>query len=45
MPECGWCDFIGWYNTAHLHSALGYVTPQQRRAGVDRQLFAQRNGR
>ena len=37
-------DFIAWYNTSHLHSALGYVTPLQRRTGVDRKLFEQRNG-
>lgn len=36
-------DFIAWYNTTHLHSALGYVTPHQRRTGVDRKLFEQRN--
>ncbi len=35
-------DFISWYNTVHLHSALGYVTPQQRRSGTDRKLFEQR---
>lgn len=36
-------DFVDWYNTAHRHSALGYVTPHQRRTGVDRELFHQRN--
>jgi putative transposase len=36
-------DFIAWYNSAHRHSALGYVTPHQRRTGVDRELFQQRN--
>jgi putative transposase len=36
-------DFINWYNTVHLHSILGYVTPQQRRTGADRKLFSMRN--
>ena len=36
-------DFIAWYNNDHRHSALGYVTPHQRRSGVDRELFHQRN--
>lgn len=36
-------DFIAWYNTAHRHSGLGYITPQQRRSGMDIALFARRN--
>jgi hypothetical protein len=30
-------------NMQHLHSALGYVTPAQRRAGEDKILFKKRN--
>jgi putative transposase len=31
-----WCEsFVVWYNEAHLHSALKFVTPQQRHTGVD----------
>jgi putative transposase len=27
----GWmATFVDWYNTEHLHSRIGYVTPQQR---------------
>ena len=36
-------DFIDWYNTAHRHSGLGYITPEQRRNGEDVHLFARRN--
>jgi len=39
----GWfADFINWYNTLHLHSALGYVTPNQKHNGEDLALFAKR---
>jgi transposase InsO family protein len=27
--------FTDWYNTAHRHSGIGFVTPQQRRSGAD----------
>ena len=31
-----WVDrFADWYNHHHLHSAIGFVTPHQRHAGVD----------
>ena len=36
-------NFIHWYNYQHLHSALGYVTPMQKRTGEDLALFEQRN--
>jgi putative transposase len=36
-------EFLNWYNTEHLHSALGYVTPADRRAGRDVEIFARRN--
>jgi transposase InsO family protein len=35
--------FVNWYNTEHRHSSIGYVTPQQRHAGTDLQLFEKRN--
>ena len=36
-------DFVAWYNTEHRHSAIGYVTPQQRHEGTDLPLFESRN--
>jgi transposase InsO family protein len=36
-------DFVHWYNTKHRHSGIGYVTPEQRHTGADRQLFDERN--
>lgn len=38
-----YADFIHWYNTAHLHSALGYVTPHQRRCGEADRIYDTRN--
>ena len=38
-----YADFINWYNTEHLHSALGYVTPEQRRTGESEELYNKRN--
>jgi transposase InsO family protein len=38
-----WClSFIRWYNSEHLHSALRYVTPDQRHSGQDRQILVNR---
>ena len=38
-----WVDrFVRWYNTEHRHSALNYVTPQQRHTGEADQILAQR---
>jgi len=34
--------FVTWYNGEHRHSALAFVTPEQRHTGVDRALLAQR---
>jgi len=36
-------NFVNWYNTEHKHSAIGYVTPQQRRSGVYKEIFDKRN--
>lgn len=38
-----YADFAHWYNTEHLHSGLGYVTPQQRRSGEAEAIYAIRN--
>lgn len=35
--------FINWYNTEHLHSSLGFVTPQQMRKGKTSEIFTKRN--
>lgn len=35
-------EFVAWYNTEHLHSALRYVTPSARHAGRDAEILAAR---
>ena len=35
--------FVCWYNNEHLHSALKFVTPQQRHSGVDAEIRANRH--
>lgn len=35
-------EFVAWYNHEHRHSAIKYVTPAQRHAGLDSQLLGQR---
>ncbi len=35
-------SFVAWYNGAHLHSAIGYVTPSQRHEGADEEILKQR---
>ncbi|MDX8380119.1 MAG: IS3 family transposase [Gallionella sp.] len=35
-------DFVKWYNEAHRHSAINFVTPAERHAGLDTALLAQR---
>lgn len=35
-------DFVRWYNTEHLHSAIRFVTPSDRHSGRDRQLLERR---
>jgi len=38
-----WVDgFVQWYNQEHLHSQIGYVTPEQRETGLDYEIFARR---
>lgn len=34
--------FVRWYNNEHRHSAIRYVTPDQRHRGADRELLKQR---
>jgi putative transposase len=34
--------FVAWYNTEHLHSAIGFVTPEDRHAGQDKRVLAER---
>jgi transposase InsO family protein len=34
--------FVAWYNTEHLHSAIRYVTPEDRHAGRQASILAKR---
>jgi|TARA_R100000988_G_C3995472_1_gene165440 putative transposase len=34
--------FVEWYNHEHLHSSIGFVTPQDRHDGRDRTILAKR---
>ena len=34
--------FVQWYNHEHRHSAIGFVTPDERHAGKDSALLSQR---
>jgi len=36
-------DFVQHYNQVRLHSAIGYVTPQDKLAGRDKQILAERD--
>ena len=39
-----WCEkFVAWYNNQHLHSALKFITPQQRHAGEDKLIMEKRH--
>lgn len=35
--------FVRWYNNEHLHSALKFVTPQQRHSGTDKTIRSNRH--
>ncbi len=40
-----WVDgFVRWYNTEHLHSAIKFVTPNQRHEGLDGEILSRRAG-
>ena len=34
--------FVTWYNTQHRHSGIGFVTPEQRHAGHDKEILHKR---
>lgn len=36
--------FVDWYNDVHLHSAIRFVTPNQRHEGQDHEILAKRRG-
>jgi putative transposase len=35
--------FVDWYNGTHRHSAIRYVTPDQRHNGHEREVLARRH--
>jgi len=37
------CRYVEHYNTVRLHSAIGYLTPQAKLEGRDKEIFAQRD--
>jgi len=38
-----WVDgFVFWYNTQHLHSAIRYITPDDRHFGIEKHILANR---
>ena len=38
-----WVDgFVAWYNTEHLHSAIRFITPDDRHFGLEAAILAQR---
>ena len=40
--RCWVADFVHWYNYQHRHSAIRFVTPAQRHAGLDDAILARR---
>ncbi len=36
-------EFIHWYNSVHLHSAIGFTTPDSRHRGDDEEILANRD--
>lgn len=43
LARTWYADFVNWYNTKHLHSGIGYVTPQQMRSGEALSIYEKRN--
>ena len=41
--KCRMGEYIGRYDTRHLHSAIGYVTPQDKLKGHEEAIFAARD--
>jgi transposase InsO family protein len=41
--RCVVADFVAHYNTVRLHSAIGYLTPQDKLAGREKEIFAARD--
>lgn len=40
----GWVyDFVNWYNAEHRHSAIKFVTPNEKHAGLDRVILSRRH--
>jgi transposase InsO family protein len=35
-------SFVHWYNSEHFHSAIKFITPEQRHAGKDREILEKR---
>ncbi len=36
-------NYVEHYNNVRLHSAIGYVTPSDKLAGIEKEIFAERN--
>ena len=36
--------FVNWYNLEHRHSAIKFVTPNQRHQGEDKKILMDRSG-
>ena len=41
--QCWVDDFASWYNTEHLHSAIRFITPDDRHFGREADILAQRH--
>jgi transposase InsO family protein len=36
-------EFVVYYNTIRLHSAIGYIAPQDKLMGLEKKIFAERD--
>ena len=36
-------NFVEYYNTKRLHSAIGYITPKDKLEGKEKDIFAERD--